>query len=99
MEVCLKMSSVGPMNFCEYFWPRARTWSSMLETSYYTVSMQVSGQDERRFAHELFFQRYLLQFHPVHTSESRAGKASGRKYDGFHTCYELQIKSAMSPGE
>ena len=42
---------------------------------------------ERRFAHELFFQRYLLQFHPVHTSKSRAGKASGRKYAGFHTCY------------
>ena len=52
-----------------------------------------------RFTHELFFQRDLLQFHPVHTSKSRAGKASGRKYDGFHTCYELQVKSTMSPRE
>jgi hypothetical protein len=44
---------------------------------------------ERRFAHELLFQRYLLQFHSVHTSKSRAGKPSGRKYASLHTCYEL----------
>jgi hypothetical protein len=52
--------------------------------------LAVSMSDD--FAHELFLQRYLLQFHPVHTSKSRAGKASGCKYDGFHTCYELQVK-------
>jgi hypothetical protein len=56
-------------------------------------------RNERGFAHELFFQRYLLQFHPVHTSKSRAGKASGRKYDGFHTCCELQTKRTMSSRE
>jgi hypothetical protein len=88
------------MNFCEYFWPRARTWSPMSATSYWhQLIRNLAVSYERRFAHELFFQRYLLQFHPVHTSKSRAGKASGRKYAGFHTCYALRIKSIMSSRE